>query len=183
MQPDIYLKRTEIQLIKEGFADFSMDRLASMAGTTKRTLYNNFESRDDLFECLTDLQRERIRTATLPLFSEYGIDAAEILRRWYLYNINFLTSLQPKYLPTLREHMPSWYDHFAEMMLRNCREFTALLIPRGRHEGLFIRNFDSDSYAHFIHRILLSSTTATAENDIGFLTRSIIASKHLPIIR
>lgn len=182
MHPDIYLKQAEQLLVKEGFSDFSMERLATMTGITKRTLYNNFESRDDLFECLTDMQRERIRNDTLPLFSKYGINAVDILREWYKYNIRFLSALQPTYLPSLQHHMPTWYALFSEMMNRNCKEFTALLIPRGRHEGLFIRSFNSDSFALFIQRILSTASTPTIESDIGFLTRSICTESHIRLI-
>lgn len=173
MNPDIYLIRAEKYLTSSGFEQFSIDRLCSAIGTTKRTIYNNFESKDDFFDCITDMQRERIRTDTLPLFSKYGLDAAGILREWFTYNNRFLSSLQPVYLPTLKEYSHTWYNRFSEMMRHSCREFTALLVPRGRHEGLFIRNFDTDSYASYLYRILMTSDPSSADHDLLFLTRSI----------
>ncbi len=40
--------------IKEGYATASMDRIAEVAGVSKRTVYNHFQSKESLFQAVVD---------------------------------------------------------------------------------------------------------------------------------
>ncbi len=52
-----------VQTFQEcGFAGTSMDRVAAVAGVSKRTVYNHFESKEVLFRAILDLMVEKVRS-------------------------------------------------------------------------------------------------------------------------
>ncbi|UVF22702.1 TetR/AcrR family transcriptional regulator (plasmid) [Microvirga terrae] len=63
-----------------GYAGASMDEIAIQAGVSKGTLYNHFDSKDDLFRSLIDSEAERI-TRELPSPDPKDLDPASALRQ------------------------------------------------------------------------------------------------------
>jgi TetR/AcrR family transcriptional regulator of autoinduction and epiphytic fitness len=54
---------------EHGFNGTSMDRVAASAGASKRTVYNHFPSKDDLFGAILDLLWERSQSLTEVAYS------------------------------------------------------------------------------------------------------------------
>jgi AcrR family transcriptional regulator len=63
-----------------GYAGASMDEIAAKAGVAKGTLYNHFDSKDDLFRSLIDAEAGRI-TRELPFPDLEDPNPASVLRR------------------------------------------------------------------------------------------------------
>jgi len=178
MNLEKYIELSEEVFISEGVANFSMEWLAKKIGSTKRTLYNNFESRDELFSSIIDQRKEKIKNSTLPKFSEYGNDSFNIYKDWIIYNQNTMTEYGRIFIPSLQNKFPECYQYFIHVMQQHCREFLALLIPRGRDEGLIVKNFNMDSYSSFVFNVLIACLNQPAkETDYtemsNFLIRSI----------
>jgi TetR/AcrR family transcriptional regulator of autoinduction and epiphytic fitness len=93
---DTSKKRTSIldaakeAFIKDGYDNASMDRIAELAGASKRTVYNHFPSKEDLFRAMLGrLMEETIHLkqvrydATRPLATQLGefADAKQAISR------------------------------------------------------------------------------------------------------
>ena len=170
MTSDIYLRRAWEILIKEGIEQINMDLLAEKIGTTKRTIYNHFESREDFFQCLIDYQIDALKDSTLPLFSISDINSKDILKQWLVYNIDFNKILKSKLLSSLHQYDILTYNYFTASLRQYYTEFLALLIPRGRRENLFIDGFNTDSFANFVFSIIIHNPI---DDYIPFIVRSI----------
>jgi AcrR family transcriptional regulator len=73
---DPILTAAKDAFIENGFGNTSMDDIARRAGTTKRTVYNNFGSKERLLEAVIDHAILLFETAVPPLRPE--ADASEI---------------------------------------------------------------------------------------------------------
>ncbi len=51
------------EFLSQGFRETSMDRIAERAGASKRTVYNHFDSKEDLFRAITDELLAQFRQA------------------------------------------------------------------------------------------------------------------------
>lgn len=72
-----------------GFAATSMDRIADRACVSKRTVYNHFESKEDLFQAIIDVLWSRVHEATEVPFDP-GADVDAQLRRLALRELDML---------------------------------------------------------------------------------------------
>jgi AcrR family transcriptional regulator len=72
---DPILKAAKEAFLAKGFESVSMDEVASQAGTTKRTIYNNFGSKDRLLQAVF-AQAERDFRDAAPTLDQYGDEAA-----------------------------------------------------------------------------------------------------------
>ena len=59
---------------ENGFAGTSMDRIAETANVSKRTVYNHFPSKDDLFQAITSELIERCGELSFPYDPERPLD-------------------------------------------------------------------------------------------------------------
>lgn len=154
MKIETYLEKAEQIIIEEGVEWLSMDRLAAKIGSTKRSIYNNFESKDDLFHSIIDYRKEMIKNETLPFFSEYGTDALKIFDKWLTYYNCYLEKIYSRMIPSIKKRYPHYYNYILDSINQNFHEYLALLIPRGRDEGLFLRNFNTDIFAQHVFTTL-----------------------------
>ena len=54
---------------QQGFEHTSMDQVASVAGVSKRTVYNHFENKDVLFQAILVFMFEKVRKDNAVLFN------------------------------------------------------------------------------------------------------------------
>ena len=66
---DPVLQAAKETFINRGYRATSMDDVASLAGTTKRTVYNNFKSKERLLHAVVEATIEKLRT-TVPALTE-----------------------------------------------------------------------------------------------------------------
>jgi TetR/AcrR family transcriptional regulator, mexJK operon transcriptional repressor len=82
----IILKRRQIVdgarqiFLQNGYAEASMDEIAAKAGVSKGTLYNHFDSKDDMFKSLIHAEAERL-ARDLPSPDREDPNPASALRR------------------------------------------------------------------------------------------------------
>jgi AcrR family transcriptional regulator len=82
---DPILKAAKMLFLEKGIDATSMDEIAAKAGTTKRTVYNNFGSKEGLVEAFFDEAAEDIRQQPLHL----PLDAAQDALATYATEILF----------------------------------------------------------------------------------------------
>lgn len=179
MEVEEYIYKAEKIFISEGFDNFSMEWISKKIGTTKRSLYNNFESREDLLKSVIHARKERIKNLSLPMFSEYGKSSIDIFCKWFNELSGTISEYQKLFIPSLKNKFPMYYEYLEHAFGQHCREFLALLIPRGRDEGLIIKNFNIDSYAIFVCNEVLGDGSIERKELLNFLIHSIITEQGL----
>ncbi|UJX26722.1 TetR/AcrR family transcriptional regulator [Pseudoalteromonas sp. CF6-2] len=63
------LNAAETLFFQQGFEHTSMDQVASVAGVSKRTVYNHFENKDVLFQAILVFMFEKVRKDNAVLFN------------------------------------------------------------------------------------------------------------------
>ena len=63
------LNAAETLFFQQGFEHTSMDQVASLAGVSKRTVYNHFENKDVLFQVILVFMFEKVRKDNAVLFN------------------------------------------------------------------------------------------------------------------
>ena len=63
------LNAAETLFFQQGFEHTSMDQVASLAGVSKRTVYNHFENKDVLFQAILVFMFEKVRKDNAVLFN------------------------------------------------------------------------------------------------------------------
>lgn len=96
--------------LKEGYGRTSMDWILAEVGGSKRTLYNHFKSKDDLFEAIvTDVSNRVLAALKLP------VDTADIRQALITMGVRYLdVLLSPEGLALYRA-MVSEAPHFPEL--------------------------------------------------------------------
>ncbi len=69
------------EFMERGFAQATMDGIALRAGTTKRTIYNHFKNKEELFVGIVEFASQRF-LEKLPPPDRYSHDAAEALESY-----------------------------------------------------------------------------------------------------
>lgn len=144
---EVYLDRVHALFMKYGVRGLTMEQLAKSIGVTKRTLYNNFGTREELLRVLIDYKSAGYREALLGLSSQPGKNAILVLLSVldYLAASNSETTIV--FLRSLYENHQDLYQYMKRKGERLVKEFFAMNIPRGRSEGLYRGDFDIDVIA------------------------------------
>lgn len=150
-RPKEYLESIIKIFYEYGVRGLTMDQLASKIGLTKRTLYNNFGTKEELLKAILDHDYHNSRDSILHIASNPKTNAISI----YIEVINLINISKDNssvlFLQSLRESYPLLYDYTRVESLRLINEFFALNIPRGRSEGLYRSDFNIDILASFIY--------------------------------
>lgn len=155
-KPEEYLEIITDIINKYGVRGLTMDQIAAKMGVTKRTLYNNFGTKEELLKSIIDYKFLKIRDIILELASHPTRNAIQI----HLSVMN--SAVQQKdessciFVQSLHDNHPDLFDYMTQKSQRLMNEFFALNIPRGRTEGLYRNDFDIDIVSTFAHGALNS---------------------------
>ena len=85
------LNAAETLFFQQGVVHTSMDQVASLAGASKRTVYNHFENKDVLFQAILVFMFEKVRQEQAVVF-DAAVPIAQQLTRIAEQEVALLTS-------------------------------------------------------------------------------------------
>jgi TetR/AcrR family transcriptional regulator, cholesterol catabolism regulator len=142
------LQRTEILFFKYGIKSVTMDDIARELSISKKTLYQFFENKNDLLtHVLKEAQdRDVANMAHSFTHSQDAIDENLKMAKHIVGELTKLKSAQ-SVLYDLKKYYNDLWKHFEANMNDNVYNSTLQNLERGKKEGLYRENVDSDMIA------------------------------------
>lgn len=132
-----------------GIKAVSMDDLSHELGISKRTLYENFSSKDELLSECIKFNREK-RQNELNELVENCQDSMEIIVKVMYYFLNLMKKLNPMFMEEIRHVQFQGAREIFEQDIKRRQEGIRELLIRGMDEGFISKDIDIDLVAKMI---------------------------------
>ncbi|XTB52724.1 TetR/AcrR family transcriptional regulator [Fusobacterium nucleatum] len=155
--------------LQYGFKTFTMDDLAHNLGISKKTLYEQFASKQILVDACLDYALEMsCKRAELFLVGEGSVIENIFMRQKEIENSFNMKSGRP--LWELKRYFPKTYERMEVAFAKSNALFIDQLIERGLKEGFFRENINIKFYKQFYTQVqrLRSFENAFDERDFPF---------------
>ncbi|MBO4636588.1 MAG: TetR/AcrR family transcriptional regulator [Clostridiales bacterium] len=119
----------------------TVDQIAKTAGISKKTVYRDFESKEDVFLKLVDYLWDSIKMEEEDALSEEGLTIPERLRKIMSAMPSWYSAINLSQLSGLRETYPMVYEKVRNR-LETGWEPTIELIRQGQSEGVIRKDID-----------------------------------------
>ena len=152
-----------------GFKTFTMDDLAHNLGISKKTLYEQFASKQILVDACLDYALEMTCKRTELFFAGEGSVIENIfMRQKEIKNFFNMKSWRP--LWELKRYFPKTYERMDVAFAKSDALFIDQLIEKGLKEGFFRENINIKFYKQFYTQVqrLRSFENAFDEKDFPF---------------
>jgi len=174
------IKRTLPLLIDRGLKT-SMDEIAQYLSVSKRTIYENFENKDELiYHCVlqmideSDDLNEYIKKSCNPIEELFPI-VHENIRRIYGHRFKLIAELKrmyPKiYEQCLIKHKEDFYNKLKDV------------IQRGKKEGLFRKDIEEDIIIFYMPVISSAISEQKPSVSGSYSMKDIFSSIMIPLMR
>ena len=152
-----------------GFKTFTMDDLAHNLGISKKTLYEQFASKQILVDACLDYALEMsCKRTELCLVGEGSVIENIFMRQKEIKNFFNMKSWRP--LWELKRYFPKTYERMDVAFAKSDALFIDQLIEKGLKEGFFRENINIKFYKQFYTQVqrLRSFENAFDEKDFPF---------------
>ena len=155
--------------LQYGFKTFTMDDLAHNLGISKKTLYEQFASKQILVDACLDYALEMsCKRTELFLVGEGSVIENIFMRQKEIKNFFNMKSWRP--LWELKRYLPKTYERMDVAFAKSDALFIDQLIEKGLKEGFFRENINIKFYKQFYTQVqrLRSFENAFDEKDFPF---------------
>ena len=155
--------------LQYGFKTFTMDDLAHNLGISKKTLYEQFASKQILVDACLDYALEMsCKRTELCLVGEGSVIENIFMRQKEIKNFFNMKSWRP--LWELKRYFPKTYERMDVAFAKSDALFIDQLIEKGLKEGFFRENINIKFYKEFYTQVqrLCSFEEAFDERDFPF---------------
>lgn len=155
--------------LQYGFKTFTMDDLAHNLGISKKTLYEQFVSKQILVDACLDYALEMsCKRTELCLVGEGSVIENIFMRQKEIKNFFNMKSWRP--LWELKRYFPKTYERMDVAFAKSDTLFIDQLIEKGLKEGFFRENINIKFYKQFYTQVqrLRSFENAFDEKDFPF---------------
>ena len=155
--------------LQYGFKTFTMDDLAHNLGISKKTLYEQFASKQILVDACLDYALEMsCKRTELFLVGEGSVIENIFMRQKEIKNFFNMKSWRP--LWELKRYFPKTYERMDVAFAKSDALFIDMLFERGLKEGLLRENINIKFYKQFYTQVqrLRSFENAFDEKDFPF---------------
>lgn len=142
-----YIQRALSVFKKEGLR-LSLDELADKMGITKKTLYNHFNSKDELFyECVQSLIADLL--ASMEVMSDPQLNAIQAMRRGFEELAGFFTVLSPIFFYDMKKMYPELASTEHAVGFGAFREKIIQNLNKGIKEKTYYKDLDVQLVSEF----------------------------------
>ncbi|MFN2395878.1 MAG: TetR/AcrR family transcriptional regulator [Bacteroidales bacterium] len=138
------LDQASQMFFRSGIRSITMDEVAETLGMSKRTVYENFATKEELLkECIEYQYRENIKLRN-DIVRAFGDDPLEIFHQHFRHAMITLGSIHPNYFTDLQKfYSMTWRKHIQSKQEESIA-FTAKQIEKGKEKGIFRQDVDAD---------------------------------------
>jgi transcriptional regulator, TetR family len=138
--------------LQYGFKTFTMDNLANSLGISKKTLYEQFSSKNELVEATLDYALEMSCHQVDKFVSGEGSVIENVFRNQReVQNLFDFNSTKPIW--ELKKYFPKTYERMQIEFTKSDARFIDKLLERGWQEGLFRKDINVSFYKVFYNSV------------------------------
>ena len=148
MNTEKYLEKIILFFKEEGLS-MSMDEIAKGIGAAKKTLYNKFESKEDLIsKCLVKVTDDFCKN--LQCIDNPSEDVRQCFRNGIEALRTFFREMSPLFLKDMMNYYPKLINNEHQLGSSYFIEQLKGNIERGKKEGIYRKDIDQDLIADYI---------------------------------
>lgn len=174
------IKRTLPLLIDRGLKT-SMDEIAQYLSVSKRTIYENFENKDELiYHCINQMIDEN---EDLNNYIKHSCNPIEELFPFVHENIRKMFGYRFKLIAELKRMYPKIYEN---CLIKHREEFYERLkdiIQRGKKDGLFRKDIEEDIIIYYMPIISSALSEQKAPVLGNYSMKDIFGNIMIPLMR
>lgn len=141
--------------LRFGFRSVTMDDLANQLGISKKTLYQNFTTKEELLhEVLKDKEKER--DAKMESFAKSASNPVEMLYGVFQEMLEESEKQSPNYIFDLKKYYHQVWEYFIQKIEKTSIERIKANIKEGKKQGLYRAEINEDIIAGlFYHNAIM----------------------------
>lgn len=130
------VEKATAAFMQHGLQSVSMDDIASLCGISKKTLYDNFQSKELLIE--TIVQKLMLRTGKyIRLCPDISPNAVKEIENFSAHILDVLEHLTPKFIRDLKKYYPGVYNQLIVFNDNSIMPYLERCLNRGITEEIF----------------------------------------------
>lgn len=125
------------RFLKNGFYKTSMDELAREIRISKKTIYKNFKSKDELVNSIVEKFTTQISTRIEEIMKD---ESDSLTKAFHLFNTMGETALKmsDKWVADVKIHMPKLWQKIDDFRTKKAYAVLGNIIKQGQQEGVII---------------------------------------------
>lgn len=167
------LRQARAHLFEHGYAQCTMDDLATELGMSKKTLYRHFAGKDELVRAVIDGLGREVRAHADALIADRRLSLAEKLHGFAAGMVERLTRINPRLLRDLQRFAPDLHRQLVEMREKNIPYVFGRFIEEGQQAGMVRRDIDTAFAVQFFLHAMQGLTHPATMDRLGLVPRDI----------
>lgn len=148
MKKSKYLQAIYNLIVQHGFNTMRMEEIAEKIGITKMTIYNNFDSKENLFRHIISYRSTKFLEFISSASKKHSNAIDELMGILKFQKDNPLPEMSTYYSTFLAAN-PRVYSLYKTKFRNALKKFVADNIRRGVDEGIYIKSIDPEHIANF----------------------------------
>lgn len=145
---DKILKVAKGEFARLGFRNVRTDELAQKIGISKRTLYENFPSKEQLFEEVVDLEMKRLKELIDEILTRIEntpeVNLIEELRKMWQVDVDSTIGFTKEFFSDLQKFTPHIWEKISRFRQREMESNFSRIYTIGVKQGLFRGDLNVD---------------------------------------
>lgn len=151
---DKILKVARVEFARLGFKNVRTDELAHKIGISKRTLYENFQSKEQLFEEVIDLDLNNIKVTINDIIERTEnnpeVNLIDEIKRMWQINVDSSLKFTKDFFSDLQKFTPHIWEKIAVFRQKEMEANFVRIFNIGKKQGIFKPELNTD-ILFFIH--------------------------------
>jgi AcrR family transcriptional regulator len=136
------LRKAQEEFFTHGFSKVTTDELATALGISKKTLYQHFQSKEQLLREATYLMRDEMAASIKGIVADPSLDFVSKLRGVMLTIGTRISRIRRAYMEDIRRKMPELWKELEEFRRERLLVVMTKLIEEGARSGELRREID-----------------------------------------
>ncbi len=153
---------------KHGFSKVTMDEIASLLGTSKKTLYKHFPGKEELLEAAIRSQLEEIEARFRDIYADPSTDILEKLKRLTAFCTSLYGQMSTFLLDDLKRNAPGLWKDVEQHRRCSIKSDFGNLLRQGREQGIFRKDIDENLFLTIYLTVIENILNPETLNEIPF---------------
>lgn len=170
------LRKAQEEFFTHGFSKVTTDELAAALGISKKTLYQHFESKEQLLREATYLMRDEMAAKVKGVVTDPSLDFVAKLRGVMLTIGTQVSSIRRAYMEDIRRKMPELWKEIEEFRREGLLTVVSKLIEEGSRRGELRREIDPQIFMMMFFTVVQNMMVPEVLSQIPFTASDVFTS-------
>lgn len=172
VRDQIVRKAQELFLVG-GFAKVTTDEVATALGISKKTIYQHFESKEELFRAAAKQMREEVGAGIELIVTDGTLDFIEKIRQVMAHIGARASNMRRPFMEDMQKRFPDVWEEFQEFRRGRILDTIARLFEEGRREGMIRTDIDPDLFSLMHLTLIQNMITPQFFSQVPFTTHQV----------